>query len=120
MGLDHLSPYLESSGVNFRHGANFAVAGATAGGAAGTSPSFDLATQVRQFRHFKARTADLRRRGLGSGITSQEFEDAVYTFDIGQNDLQAALSAAGMSYERVLESIPAIVTRIKNAVTVSR
>ncbi|TKW36597.1 hypothetical protein SEVIR_2G451000v4 [Setaria viridis] len=113
LGLDHLSPYMESSGVNFRHGANFAVAGAMVAGAAGT---FELATQVRQFRHFKARTEDLRPRGLGSGITSQEFQNAVYTFDIGQNDLQAAFSA-GLSYERVLERIPAIVARIKNAVT---
>lgn len=54
--MDHLSPYLESSGVTFRHGANFAVAGATA---AAQSKSFSLPTQVRQFRHFKARTAEL-------------------------------------------------------------
>ncbi|PUZ73519.1 hypothetical protein GQ55_2G480400 [Panicum hallii var. hallii] len=114
LGLDHLSPYLDSSGVSFRHGANFAAAGATAAGAADT---FDLATQVRQFRHLKARTAELRPRGLGSGITDQEFQDAVYTFDIGQNDLQLAF-AAGLSYDRILvETIPAIVTRIKNAVT---
>ncbi|RLN34420.1 GDSL esterase/lipase LIP-4-like [Panicum miliaceum] len=55
--------------------------------------------------------------GSGPGITTQEFQDAVYTFDIGQNDLQLAL-AAGLSYDRILvETIPAIVTRIKNAVT---
>ncbi|OEL26666.1 GDSL esterase/lipase LIP-4 [Dichanthelium oligosanthes] len=118
LGLDHLSPYLESSGVSFRQGANFAVAGATTGGAAdAASTSFNLGTQVRQFRHFKARTADLQPRGLGSGLTSQEFQNAVYTFDIGQNDLQAAFSA-GISYERILETIiPAIVARIKNAIT---
>jgi hypothetical protein len=70
----------------------------------------------------KARTADLRRRGLGSGITSHEFEDAVCTFDIGQNDLQqAAMSAAPACRTGVSSrsSIPAIVTRIKNAVTVT-
>ncbi|KAL6657335.1 hypothetical protein ACP70R_005115 [Stipagrostis hirtigluma subsp. patula] len=116
LGLDHLSPYMESSGVSFRHGANFAAAGATTGGAGESSP-FGLATQVRQFRHFKARTADLLRRGLGSGITREQFENAVYTFDIGQNDIQVALGAANISDERVLESIPAIIARIKNAVT---
>ncbi|KAL6896645.1 hypothetical protein ACP4OV_007217 [Aristida adscensionis] len=122
LGLDHLSPYLESSGSSFRHGANFAAAGATAGGGG----AFSLATQVRQFRHFKARTAHLLRRGLGSGITEEQFEDAVYSFDIGQNDIQVALDAnvsdervleSVPDGERVLESIPAIVTRIKNAVT---
>ncbi|KAF8749347.1 hypothetical protein HU200_012677 [Digitaria exilis] len=115
LGLDHLSPYLESSGVSFRHGANFAVAGATTGGAAEGTP-FSLATQVRQFRHFRRRTASLRRRGLGSGIAMLEFHNAVYTFDIGQNDLQAAFTA-GLSYHRVVDTIPAIVTRINNAVT---
>ncbi|KAJ1292492.1 hypothetical protein BS78_02G395500 [Paspalum vaginatum] len=114
LGLDHLSPYLESSGVSFRHGANFAAAGATAGE---SKSLFSLGTQVRQFRHLKARTADLLPLGLGSGITKEEFENAVYTFDIGQNDIQVALSN-NLSYHRVLrDSIPAIITRIRNAVT---
>ncbi|WVZ67135.1 hypothetical protein U9M48_016258 [Paspalum notatum var. saurae] len=114
LGLDHLSPYLESSGVSFRHGANFAAAGATAG----ESSMFSLGTQVRQFRHLKARTADLLPLGLGSGITKEEFENAVYSIDIGQNDIQVALLSNNLSYHRVLqETIPAIITRIRNAAT---
>lgn len=89
LGLDHLSPYLESSGVSFRHGANFAAAGAMAGAGGedgACSKLFSLGTQVRQFRHFKSRTADLLRLGLGGGpgITREEFDKAVYTFDIGR------------------------------------
>jgi hypothetical protein len=58
LGLDHLSPYLESSGVSFSHGANFAAAGAATAQTV-DSGQFSLPTQLRQFRHFKARTAEL-------------------------------------------------------------
>lgn len=57
--------------------------------------------------------------GLGSGITDEEFQNAVYSFDIGQNDISLAFSA-NLTYERILEeAIPATITRIRNAVTVS-
>ncbi|XP_044964821.1 GDSL esterase/lipase At1g09390-like [Hordeum vulgare subsp. vulgare] len=115
LGLDYLSPYLESSGVSFRHGANFAAAGAATAQTADTG-QFSLPTQLRQFRHFKARTAELLPLGLGSGITDEEFRHAVYTFDIGQNDISVAFTA-NLTQEGILGSVvPAIATRIRNAV----
>jgi hypothetical protein len=65
LGLDHLSPYLESSGVSFSHGANFAAAGAATAQTV-DSGQFSLPTQLRQFRHFKARTAELLPLGTFS------------------------------------------------------
>lgn len=59
--INYLSPYLESSGSNFTHGANFAVAGAAIQPNGGPFP---LSTQVLQFRHFKKRTRELRSEGL--------------------------------------------------------
>ncbi|CAM0907544.1 unnamed protein product [Alopecurus aequalis] len=116
LGLEHLSPYLESSGVSsFRHGANFAAAGAATAQSV-DSGIFSLPLQLRQFRHFKARTAELRPLGLGSGITEEEFRHAVYSFDIGQNDISLAFTA-NLTQERILRTVvPAIATRIRNAV----
>lgn len=62
--INVLSPYLESSGSNFSHGVNFAVAGA----ATEPNATFPLSTQVLQFHHFKNRTGDLRARGTCSVI----------------------------------------------------
>uniref|UniRef100_A0ACD5Z1T9 Uncharacterized protein n=1 Tax=Avena sativa TaxID=4498 RepID=A0ACD5Z1T9_AVESA len=115
LGLDHLSPYLESSGVSFRHGANFAAAGAATAQTA-DSGRFSLPTQLRQFRHFRARTAELRPLGLGSGITDEEFGRAVYSFDIGQNDVSLAFTA-NLTQERILRTVvPAVAARIRNAI----
>ncbi|XP_071681368.1 GDSL esterase/lipase At1g09390-like [Lolium perenne] len=115
LGLDHLSPYLESSGVSFSHGANFAAAGAATAQTV-DSGQFSLPTQLRQFRHFKARTAKLLPLGLGSGITEDEFQHALYSFDVGQNDISLAFTA-NLTQERILQAVvPAIAARIKNAV----
>lgn len=59
--INYLSPYLESSGSNFTHGVNFAVAGVAT---QMTGVPFPLSTQVLQFLHFKNRTRDLRSKGL--------------------------------------------------------
>jgi hypothetical protein len=49
-----LSPYLQSVGSDFRHGANFASAGATAESITALNP-FYLQIQIQQFRYFKQR-----------------------------------------------------------------
>nr|XP_029120212.1 GDSL esterase/lipase At1g09390 [Elaeis guineensis] len=110
--INFLSPYLESSGSNFSHGVNFAVAGAA------TEPTaipFTLSTQVLQFFHFKNRTRELRAQGLGLLISEKGFRNAVYSFDMGQNDISIALSS-NVSYSAVIEKIPSILSRIKDAI----
>ncbi|XP_020087321.1 GDSL esterase/lipase At3g62280-like [Ananas comosus] len=110
--INYLSPYLESLGSNFTHGVNFAVAGAAT---QMTGVPFPLSTQVLQFLHFKNRTRDLRSKGLGSLISEKEFHDAVYSFDMGQNDISIAF-IANLSYPRVVDNIPSILSRIEDAI----
>ncbi|KAJ3676090.1 hypothetical protein LUZ60_003502 [Juncus effusus] len=110
--INYMSHYLESSGSNFTHGVNFAVAGAATVDA-GTP--FSLPVQVLQFLHFKNKTRELRPQGLGSLITEEEFGNAIYSFDIGQNDISFELTD-NATYTRVLEGIPAIISRIKDAI----
>lgn len=68
LGLPYLSAYLNSLGVNFRHGANFATGGSTIRRQNetifeyGISP-FSLDMQIVQFNQFKARTAEIYRDG---------------------------------------------------------
>ncbi|KAJ0979985.1 hypothetical protein J5N97_015459 [Dioscorea zingiberensis] len=106
--INYLSPYLESSAPNFTHGVNFAVAGA----ATDPSVTFPLSTQVLQFLHFKNRTRELRPQGQAH--TEKGFKEAVYSFDIGQNDISMAFTA-NLSYSQVIEQIPSILSRIKDA-----
>ncbi|KAF8399794.1 hypothetical protein HHK36_015665 [Tetracentron sinense] len=124
LGLPYLSPYLDSIGTNFRHGANFATAGSTIRRQNetifqhGVSP-FSLDVQIVQFDEFKARTSDLYNQAKKPSERSniprpEDFSKAIYTFDIGQNDLGAGLRT--MSYEKILASIPDILDQFSGAV----
>ncbi|KAL2896436.1 GDSL esterase/lipase LIP-4 [Bienertia sinuspersici] len=110
--MDLLSAYLESSGSDFTYGVNFAVSGAS------TEVSlyipFSLSTQAGQFGHFQNRTRELRRRGTGAKISEKEFNNAVYSVDIGQNDVNLAL-VANSSYQQVVDKLPIILERIENS-----
>ncbi|KAH7676349.1 GDSL lipase/esterase protein [Dioscorea alata] len=108
--INYMSPYLESSAPNFTHGVNFAVTG----GATDPTVTFPLSTQVLQFLHFKNRTRELWPQGSGSLIDENGFKEAVYSFDIGQNDISKAFTA-NLSYTQVIERIPSILSRIKDA-----
>ncbi|KAH9324706.1 hypothetical protein KI387_004884, partial [Taxus chinensis] len=91
--LPFLSPYLDSVGSNFSHGANFAIAGATVNSADSTLP---LPVQVEQFKRFKARVLDKISRGEDPANLlppREAFEKALYTLDIGQNDISDAFTA---------------------------
>ncbi|KAE8819978.1 GDSL esterase/lipase [Hordeum vulgare] len=92
LGIRYLSPYLESSGSNFTDGVNFAVAGAAAASNQSAIP-FTMATQVNQFLHFKNRTRELRPLGQGSMLSEEDFLGAVYSIDVGQNDITLAFLA---------------------------
>ncbi|PKA67257.1 GDSL esterase/lipase [Apostasia shenzhenica] len=108
--INILSPYLESSGSDYTNGVNFALAGAATDGTA-----IPLSTQVLQFLHFKNRTRELLPLGKGSMISSKEFSKAVYSIDIGQNDISIAFTA-NLSYPQVIERIPTILSRIEDSV----
>ncbi|XP_012460539.1 GDSL esterase/lipase At3g27950 [Gossypium raimondii] len=119
--LPYLSAYLDSVGTNFRHGANFATGGSSIR-PPGYSP-FNLWVQISQFIQFKARTTSLynqltlnRRNPLTISNLPRpaEFSQALYTIDIGQNDL-----AHGFQYttvKQVLASIPDIIGQLPQAI----
>ncbi|KAI3474933.1 hypothetical protein Pfo_030244 [Paulownia fortunei] len=105
LGLPYLSSYLDSVGTNFRHGANFATGGSTIRRQNesifenGLSP-FSLDIQTIQFYQFKSRTSELYHQARNPFDKSklprpQEFSRALYTLDIGQNDLSLRLYQQG-------------------------
>lgn len=124
VGLPYLSAYLNSLGSNFRHGANFATGGSTIRRQNetifqyGISP-FSLDMQIAQFNQFKARSAELfsqiKIRSEREKLPRQEeFAKALYTFDIGQNDLSVGFRT--MSVDQLKATIPDIVSHLASAV----
>ncbi|XP_034705666.1 GDSL esterase/lipase At5g14450 [Vitis riparia] len=123
LGLPYLSAYLDSIGANFRHGANFATGGSTILRPNetiyqyGISPFF-LDMQISQFDQFKARTRDLYIQAKSPSDRDklprpEDFPKALYTFDIGQNDLSVGFR---QSYGQLRASIPDIVNKFTAAV----
>ncbi|KAK7395810.1 hypothetical protein VNO78_16380 [Psophocarpus tetragonolobus] len=124
LNLPYLSAYLNSLGTNYRHGANFATGGSTIRKQNetifqyGISP-FSLDIQIVQFNQFKARTKQLYEEAKTSLERDklpvpEEFSKALYTFDIGQNDLSVGFRK--MSFDQIRESMPDIVNQLANAV----
>ncbi|CAN6447842.1 unnamed protein product [Victoria cruziana] len=112
-GLPYLNAYLDSVGSNFSHGANFATAGSTILRQnttlfqSGFSP-FSLDVQSWQFKQFKTRSSVGYEKGgvYRDLLPKQEtFSKALYTFDIGQNDLTSGLFL-NMSISQVKAYIP--------------
>ncbi|GMP57838.1 hypothetical protein CsSME_00021746 [Camellia sinensis var. sinensis] len=109
LGVPYLSPYLDSIGSNFKHGANFAAAGST------IKPGslLHLTIQLAQFDQFKARTIELYNQAKKSSYaktslpTPEDLSKAVYIFDTGQNDLFAGLT--NTTEDQVLTSIPGLI-----------
>ncbi|KAI3516124.1 hypothetical protein L1887_15034 [Cichorium endivia] len=120
--LPYLSAYLDALGSNFTNGANFATAGSTIRPQnttlhqSGFSP-FSLNVQWYQFNDFHRRVRSFRMRIDDEVYKSlmpktEYFSRALYTFDIGQNDLTAGLFQ-NLSIEQVKASIPDIVGQFK-------
>lgn len=122
--LPFLSAYINSIGTSYRHGANFAAGSSTImrqnktffdGG----SP-FTLEIQIAQFIQFKARTAKFFtqenktsfRRHLAENQSyfrrhfpkPEDFANAIYMLDIGQNDLGDVISKVGKEDSQALIS----------------
>ncbi|KAL5552782.1 hypothetical protein UlMin_040183 [Ulmus minor] len=116
LGLPFVSAYLDSIGTNFRHGANFATGGSTIEEVdgnifgAGFSP-ISLKIQLSQFKQFKARTEELFNEGSHTATNlprPEDFSKALYTLDIGQNDLHYVLKF--MTEEQLKASISNIIS----------
>ncbi|XP_020680858.1 GDSL esterase/lipase At3g26430 [Dendrobium catenatum] len=123
LGLPLLSAYLNSIGTNFSHGANFATAGSTIRRQnttlfqSGYSP-FSLDVQTWQLTQFKSRSQFFYSQGavFRDLLPNEEyFSKALYTFDIGQNDLTAGYFL-GMTTEEVKENIPDILDQFAVAI----
>lgn len=125
LSLPFLSPYLDSLGTNFSHGVNFAVAASTITPPISIIPNggfspFYFDVQYYQFTEFKNRSQIIRNRG---GIfkdlmpKKEYFPKALYTIDIGANDLGEGFFN-NQSIQEVNASVPDIIdgftTNVKN------
>ncbi|XP_015894506.2 alpha-L-fucosidase 3 [Ziziphus jujuba] len=123
LGLPLLSAYLDSVGTNFSHGANFATAGSTVRPQnttlrqGGFSP-ISLDVQFVEFCEFQNRTQTFRAQNevFKSLLPPAEyFNDALYTFDIGQNDLTSGYFS-NMSVTEVKAYIPDVLLQLSNTI----
>ncbi|WOL12803.1 GDSL esterase/lipase [Canna indica] len=123
VGLPFLSAYLDSVGTNFSHGANFATAGSTIRRQnttffqTGYSP-FSLDAQSWQFAQFKSRSQLAYKKGVSykDQLPPEEyFSQALYTFDIGQNDLTSGY-VSNMTTEEVKQTIPDILNKFTDVI----
>ncbi|KAH7532508.1 GDSL esterase/lipase At3g27950 [Ziziphus jujuba] len=119
--LPLLSPYLDSLGTNFRHGANFATGGSSIR-PGGYSP-FHLGIQISQFVRFKSHSTALYTQLTPNATSSpfksklprpKDFSKALYTIDIGQNDLGYGFQHT--TPEKVVASIPDILGQLSEAI----
>ncbi|XVE60327.1 hypothetical protein DITRI_Ditri05aG0120100 [Diplodiscus trichospermus] len=115
-GLPFINAYLDSLGTDFSHGINFATAASTIRlpdsiiPNGGFSP-FYLDVQYSQFEQFKSRSQMIREQGglFASLMPKGEyFPKALYTFDIGQNDLGEGFFA-NLTIQEVNASVPDII-----------
>ncbi|XP_062110439.1 alpha-L-fucosidase 3-like [Humulus lupulus] len=123
LGLPLLSAYLDSVGSNFTHGANFATAGSTIRPQnttlrqGGFSP-ISLDVQFNEFYDFHSRSQTTRSQG---GVfkkllpKAKFFSQALYTFDIGQNDLTSGYFS-NMTTSQVKDNVPDVLEQFKNVV----
>ncbi|KAL6136207.1 hypothetical protein ACLB2K_061508 [Fragaria x ananassa] len=126
--LPYVPAYLNSLGTSFRYGANFATGGSPIRRPKGTifetifgfglSP-FSLDMQTTQFLQFKARSADLFQKAnyfcdRSKLPNPQDFAKALYTFDIGQNDLSAGFRK--LSFDQLRAEIPDMINQHAAAV----
>ncbi|XP_062165706.1 alpha-L-fucosidase 3-like isoform X2 [Alnus glutinosa] len=122
LGLPYLNAYLDAVGSNFSHGANFATAGSTIRPQnttlhqSGFSP-FSFNVQWYQFHDFHNRSQIFRSKGIFQDLLpkAEDFSRALYTFDIGQNDLTAGYFL-NMSTHEVEAYVPDVLDQFKAVV----
>lgn len=135
LGLPFLDPYLESVTSNFKHGANFATAGATVQDVKYLSPFF-LNIQVLHFLSFRRGVMNMHNKEKWTWARSstdvksaqgfhaerlnrlpnpEYFEKALYTINIGGNDYTYGYTT-GKTIEQVKEYLPDLAALIGDAV----
>ncbi|KAE8665016.1 Alpha-L-fucosidase 3 [Hibiscus syriacus] len=126
LGLPYLSAFLDAVGTNFSHGANFATAGSTVRPQnttlhqSGFSP-ISLDVQYYEFNDFHRRSLAARKQGgVYEALMPKEghFSNALYTFDIGQNDLTAGYFS-NMSTDEVRAFVPDVLSQFQNIIQAS-
>ncbi|KAI5013365.1 hypothetical protein ZWY2020_029548 [Hordeum vulgare] len=128
LGIPYLSAYLNSIGSNFSQGANFATAGSTISRQntslflSGFSP-ISLDVQSWEFEQFINRSQFVynNKGGIYRELLpkAEYFTQALYTFDIGQNDLTAGYFA-NMTTDQVIAPIPELMERIASIIKCAR
>lgn len=123
LGLPFLSPYLQSIGSDYRHGANFATLASTvllpntSLFVTGISP-FSLAIQLNQIKEFKVRVDEFHnssdKRESKRLPSPDVFGKSLYTFYIGQNDFTSNLKEIGI--EGVKQFLPQVVYQIADTI----
>ncbi|GAA0150416.1 hypothetical protein LIER_09364 [Lithospermum erythrorhizon] len=123
LGVPYLSAFLDSVGSNFSYGANFATAGSTIRPQnttmtqSGYSP-ISLDVQSHEFSDFHNRSQVLHNRGgLFQYLLPKKevFSGALYTFDIGQNDLTAGYKL-NLTTEQVKEYVPDVISQFSSVI----
>ncbi|ESW27869.1 hypothetical protein PHAVU_003G239200 [Phaseolus vulgaris] len=114
LGLPFISPYLQSIGSDYTHGANYATLASTvllpntSLFVTGISP-FSLAIQLNQMKQFKTQVNEVHEQG--SKLPSPDiFGKSLYTFYIGQNDFTSNLASIGI--RGVQQYLPQVVSQI--------
>ncbi|KAJ1414681.1 SGNH hydrolase superfamily [Sesbania bispinosa] len=114
LGLPFLSPYLQSIGSDYKHGANYATLASTvllpntSLFVTGISP-FSLVIQLNQMKQFKTKVDEAGQQDTRLP-SSDIFGKSLYTFYIGQNDFTSNLAAIGIG--GVQEDLPQVVSQI--------
>ncbi|CAI9763830.1 unnamed protein product [Fraxinus pennsylvanica] len=117
LGLTFISPYLQSIGSDYRNGCNFATLASTVLQPTtslfvnGVSP-FYLGVQLNQMKLFKAKVDE--SGGKGNLPSSDIFGKALYTLNIGQNDITGYLGSAGPG--GVKENAPQVISQITSTI----
>ncbi|KAL6657686.1 hypothetical protein ACP70R_005466 [Stipagrostis hirtigluma subsp. patula] len=124
LGIPYLSAYLNSIGTNFSQGANFATAGSsirrqnTSLFLSGFSP-FSLDVQSWEFEQFINRSQFVynNKGGIYRELLpkAEYFSQALYTFDIGQNDITSGYFVNKTS-EEVIAIIPDLMERLTSVI----
>ncbi|XP_009788631.1 GDSL esterase/lipase At4g01130-like [Nicotiana sylvestris] len=119
LGLPFLSPYLQSIGSNYIHGANFATSASTvllpqtSLFVSGVSP-FSLEIQLGQMKEFKVKVDELQSKGNTNLPPPDIFGKSLYTIYIGQNDFTGNLARIGIS--GVKQYLPKVVSQITSTI----
>ncbi|XP_050916991.1 GDSL esterase/lipase At4g01130 isoform X2 [Lathyrus oleraceus] len=118
IGIPFLSPFLQSIGSDFKHGANYATLASTvlfpntSVFVSGISP-FSLAIQLNQMKQFVAKVTEADQKDMN--LPSPDvFGKSLYTFYIGQNDFTSKLADIGKG--GMEEFLPQVVSQIVAAI----